>query len=156
MSASIILVGNLAQDPELKFTGAGKALCKLAVVTSKRKKNDETGTWEDTDTTFWNVTVWDKTAEHVADSLQKGDPVIVNGTASERSWQNDQGEKRSRIEVSATNIALDLRRWSVTANRSSSAQSYSTKQAPASTLESDPWSTAPAAPYAAVEESAPF
>lgn len=153
MSASIILVGNLAQDPELKFTNTGKALAKLAVVTSKRKKNDQTGAWEDTDTTFWNVTVWDKTAEHVADSLQKGDPVIVNGTASERSWQNDQGEKRSRIEVNATNIALDLRRWSVTANRAAGVQSYGAGQAP---VENDPWATNTAAPFAAQEESAPF
>ena len=154
MSASIILVGNLAQDPELKFTGGGKALAKLAVVTSKRKKNDQTGAWEDTDTTFWNVTVWDKTAEHVADSLQKGDPVIVNGTASERSWQNEQGEKRSRIEVNATNIALDLRRWSVKADRTNNVQTHSAGQAP---VADDPWS-APltAAPAATDEGSFPF
>lgn len=153
MSASIILVGNLAQDPELKFTGAGKALAKLAVVTSKRKKNDQTGQWEDTDTTFWNVTVWDKTAEHVADSLQKGDPVIVNGTAAERSWQNDAGEKRSRVEVNATNIAIDLRRWSVNPNRASGVQTYSAGKAP---VENDPWATAGAASSAASEESFPF
>lgn len=153
MSASIILIGNLAQDPELKFTAAGKGLAKLAVVTSKRKKNDQTGVWEDVDTTFWNVTVWDKTAEHVADSLQKGDPVIVNGTASERSWQNEQGEKRSRIEVNATNIALDLRRWSVKADRASGVQTYSAGQAPAA----DAWNTpAPATPIASNTDEGSF
>ena len=138
MSAPLIIVGNLAKDPELKFTQSSKALAKLTVVTSKRKKNDQTGAWEDTDTTFWNVTVWDKTAEHVADSLQKGDPVIVYGTASERSWENDQGEKRSRIEINATNIGIDLRRWAVTPNRAS-VQSYSAGEAPASTPANDPW-----------------
>lgn len=147
MSAPLVIVGNLAKDPELKFTASNKALAKLAVVTSKRKKNDQTGAWEDTDTTFWNVTVWDKTAEHVADSLQKGDPVIVYGNASERSWENEQGEKRSRIEVNATNIGIDLRRWAVTPNRAS-VQSYSAGEAPASTPENDPWAT----PLAQAEE----
>lgn len=152
MSASIILTGNLAQDPELKFTANNKALAKIAVVTSKRKPNAE-GVWEDVDTTFWNVTVWDKTAEHVADSLQKGDPVIVYGTAAERSWQNDQGEKRSRIEVNATNIAVDLRRWSVQQNRI-----VRTEAGQQSTPANDPWAAplSEPAPVATTQEDFPF
>lgn len=120
MSAPIQLVGNLGSDPELKFTAQGKAMAKLTIVTSKRKPNAQ-GVWEDTDTTWWNVTVWDKTAEHVADSLQKGDPVIIIGTCVERSWQNADGETRKRMEVNATNIGADLRRWAVRADRARAA-----------------------------------
>ena len=127
-------------------------MAKLSVVTSKRKRNDD-GTWEDADTTWWNVTVWDKTAEHVADTLQKGDSVIIVGNAVERQWQNEQGETRRRIEINAQSIGLDLRRYSATVNRV--ARDGGWNNSPAPTPENDPWAT-PAATEAAKEDSFPF
>ena len=108
MSAQITLIGNLTQDPELKFLPSGKALCTVNVVTSKKKNVN--GVWEESDTTFWKVTVWDKAAEHVADSVQKGDSVIIVGTAAERSWEGRDGQKRTSVEVTAQKFAVELGR----------------------------------------------
>jgi len=133
MSAQITLIGNLTQDPELKFLPSGKALCTVNVVTSKKKQVN--GVWEESDTTFWKVTVWDRAAEHVADSVQKGDSVIVVGTAAERSWEGRDGQKRTSIEVTAQKISVELGRAPVKVQKSNVTRS--SEPTPA---HEDPWS----------------
>jgi single-strand DNA-binding protein len=133
MSAQITLIGNLTQDPELKFLPSGKALCTVNVVTSKKKNVN--GVWEESDTTFWKVTVWDRAAEHVADSVQKGDSVIIVGTAAERSWEGRDGQKRTTVEVTAQKFAVELGRAPVKIQKSNVTRSSS--PTPAS---EDPWS----------------
>jgi single-strand DNA-binding protein len=71
MSANITVIGNLASDPELRFTKDGKAVCSFTVITSTSKKN-LAGEWESTDATPWRVTAWDKIGEHASESLTKG------------------------------------------------------------------------------------
>lgn len=133
MSAQITLIGNLTQDPELKFLPSGKALCTVNVVTSKKKNVN--GVWEESDTTFWKVTVWDRAAEHVADSVQKGDSVIVVGTAAERTWEGRDGEKRKSIEVTAQKISVELGRAPVKVQKSNVTRSSSPTP-----VDEDPWS----------------
>lgn len=109
MSTSITVVGNLAADPELRFTPGGKAVATFTVMASKSRKN-EAGEWESLDTTGWTVKAWDKMAEHVAESLTKGDPVVVVGTAVWRGWEKDDGAKGGRIEVTAWHVGVDVKR----------------------------------------------
>jgi len=108
MSQTMTIIGNLAAEPELKFTPNGKACAKFPVATSERYKNDK-GEWESRNLTYWNVIAWDRMAENVTESLQKGDKVIVYGKAYTVSWEDKKtGEKRSRMEVTATEVAIGL------------------------------------------------
>ncbi len=113
MSAPITITGNLANDPELKFTANNKALCTFTVVSSKSNKKPD-GTWENTDATFWDIKAWGKIAENCADSLGKGTSVIVVGTAVQENWDDKvTGNKRSKIVVTAWNVGVDMKRHSV-------------------------------------------
>jgi single-strand DNA-binding protein len=136
MSTPVTLVGNLTADPELKFTQQGKALAKFTIVTSERYKNAD-GNWEDKNTTFWNVVCWNGLAEHVADSLSKGDQAIVFGRAFQKSWEDEKtGEKRQRPEVEAKSVGAGLDRASAKITRFTKPASGS---APVS---NDPWASA--------------
>ena len=131
MSVPVTIVGNLTADVELKFTPQGKAVAKFSVATAERFKTPE-GVWDSKNTTFWNIIVWDKQAENVADTIGKGDEVIIFGKAYTTSWQDkNTGETRSRIEVTATKVAVSLARVSAKVER------YA--QAKAATND-DPWS----------------
>lgn len=128
MSQHLTIVGNLAADPELRFTASGKALATFTVMTSRSRKLDD-GTWESVDVTGWPISVWDRLAEHVTESLKKGDAVIVTGTAAIRSWENNDGSKGSRMEVNAQDVAASMKRNPVVPARAAKAS------APAG----DPW-----------------
>jgi len=107
---TLTIAGNLAADPELKFTPNGKAVASFTVISSKSVKKDD-GTWESTDVTAWSVKCWNKLAENVCESLSKGMSVIVQGSAVQASWEDKQtGQKRSKIEVTAFNVGVDLKR----------------------------------------------
>lgn len=110
MSNPITVVGTVTKDPELKFINSGKAVIRFSVVTSKKKKNDD-GSWEDTGTTYWDITAWDVLAENAADTLMKGTQVVVLGTAESQEW-NDKatGEKKSKLGITAQHIALSLKK----------------------------------------------
>jgi len=84
VSAPITLTGNLGADPELKFGASGIAILKARVVTSGRKKDEESGKWIDVDTTWWTVTAWRQLAENAAETLRKGDEVIIVGKVKQR------------------------------------------------------------------------
>lgn len=135
MSARITLLGRLGQDPELRFTPAGKAVTSFSLATSRRvKKGDE---WEDTDTTWWQVSCWEQLAENTAEALRKGMAVIVEGSAVERSWEDRDGTKRSRIEVRADHVGVDLR-WSSGSRRGQEQASADPWASPGT---DDPWAS---------------
>ena len=106
---SITFVGNLTRDPELKFTQSGSALLKLSVACNDRTK-DSDGTWKDGDTTYLDVTAWRTLAENAAESLTKGDTVIVVGRFKSRSYEAADGTKRTAYDVDAQHIGPDLTR----------------------------------------------
>lgn len=117
MSQPLTIVGNLAADVELKYTPQGKAVAKFPVATSERFKNEK-GEWDSRNLTYWNIIVWDKQAENVADSIGKGDEVIVYGKAYTTSWEDkNTGEKRNRMEVTATKVAVSLNRATAKLNK---------------------------------------
>jgi single-strand DNA-binding protein len=101
------LVGNLVEDPELRFTNTGMAVTNLRVAVTQRVQQD--GEWRDGDTSFFKVNVWRGQAEHLADSLGKGDRVMVTGRLRQRSWETPEGEKRSVTELEADEVGASLK-----------------------------------------------
>jgi single-strand DNA-binding protein len=106
----VTITGNLTADPELRFTpnGAAVANFRIAVTTRVRDGN----AWRDGDTSYFRVNAWRQLAQHVTDSLGKGDRAVVIGRLRSRSWETPEGEQRSVVEVEADEVAPSLR-WAV-------------------------------------------
>ena len=116
---SVTLVGNLTDDPELRFTAQGAAVANFRIAVSKRIRDPQTNEWKDGDTSFFRVNVWRQLAENVAESLQRGTRVIVTGTLKMRQWETQEGEKRSVVEVEATEVGPSLKWATAKAERTS-------------------------------------
>src|SRR4030095_399147 len=101
------IVGNLVEDPELRFTNNGIAVANLRVAVTQRIQQD--GEWRDGDTSFLKVNVWRGQAEHLADSLSKGDRVMVTGRLRQRSWDPPEGDKRWATESEADEVGASLK-----------------------------------------------
>ena len=114
---SITIVGNLTRDPEIRYTASGQANARLGIAVSRRWQNRQTNEWEER-TSFFNVVAWGDMAENISDTLGKGNRVIVNGRLEQRSWETDQGEKRSVVEVVADEIGPSLRWATASVTRS--------------------------------------
>ena len=107
---TVELVGNLARDPELRFTPSGQALASFGLAVNRRWQNRQTQEWEEA-VSFVDVTVWGQQAENVAQSLAKGSRVMVSGRFEQQSWDDKGGGgKRSKIVVIADEVAPSLRR----------------------------------------------
>ena len=114
---TVTIVGNLTRDPELRFTPSGQATATFGVAVNRRWQNRQTQEWEEA-TSFFDVVSWGQLAENTAQSLTRGTRVMVSGRLDQRSWENQEGEKRSKIEITADEIGPTLR-WatvSVTKN----------------------------------------
>jgi single-strand DNA-binding protein len=101
------IVGNLVDDPELRFTNSGTAVANLRVAVTQRIQQD--GQWRDGETSFFRVNVWRGQAEHLADSLAKGDRVMVTGRLRQRTWETAEGDKRSVTELEAEEVGASLK-----------------------------------------------
>lgn len=106
---TITFTGNLTQDPELRFTGTGKAVASLRVACSERKK-DAQGNWVDGDKVFLSVNVWNDTAENATKTLTKGDTVVITGKFKQRSYTAKDGTEKTIFEVEADSVGAELRR----------------------------------------------
>ena len=110
--STITVVGNLVRDPELRFTPSGAAVANLTVAENHRRKT-AAGGWEDGETTFWPVTVWNDYAEHVAESLTTGTRVVVVGRSRTRVWTPAEGvradQEQRRLELVADEVTPSLR-----------------------------------------------
>jgi single-strand DNA-binding protein len=104
---TITVIGNLTDDPELRFTPSGAAVAKFRVASTPRFFKD--GEWKDGDPLFLSCTVWRQAAENVAESLQRGARVIVSGRLRQRSYETREGEKRTVIELEVDEIGPSLR-----------------------------------------------
>src|ERR1700726_3008643 len=105
---NVNIVGNLTRDPELRFTPTGQATASFAVAVNRRWLNRQTQEWDEA-TSFFDVVCWGQLAENAAQSLNRGSRVIVSGRLDQRSWENQEGEKRSKIEITADEVAPSLR-----------------------------------------------
>ncbi|HUG08727.1 MAG TPA: single-stranded DNA-binding protein [Acidimicrobiia bacterium] len=123
MSSNITLIGNLVDDPELRFTPSGVAMAKIRMAVNRRWR-DQSGEWQE-NTSFFTGTIWREQAEQAAESLQKGARVIVSGRLEQRSWENEQGEKRSVVEVQVDEIGPSLRWATATVNKTQRQDNWS-------------------------------
>jgi single-strand DNA-binding protein len=101
------IVGNLVEDPEVRFTNNGTAVTNLRVAVTQRVQQD--GQWRDGDTSFFKVNVWRGQAENLAESLGKGDRIMVTGRLRQRSWETPEGDKRSVTELEADEVGASLK-----------------------------------------------
>jgi single-strand DNA-binding protein len=105
---NVNIVGNLTRDPELRFTPSGQATASFGVAVNRRWQNRQTQEWEEA-TSFFDVVCWGQLAENAAQSLTRGARIVVSGRLDQRSWENQEGEKRSKIEITADEVAPSLR-----------------------------------------------
>lgn len=105
---TITLVGNLTRDPELRFTASGVARALFGIAVNRRWQDRASGEWQE-DTSFFNVVCWREMAENVSESLGRGARVMVTGRLEQRTWETQEGENRSVIEVIADEVGPSLR-----------------------------------------------
>ncbi|MCB0969898.1 MAG: single-stranded DNA-binding protein, partial [Acidimicrobiales bacterium] len=108
MDNTVTLVGNATRDPELRYTPSGQTVATFGLAVNRRWQNRQTQEWEE-QTSFFDIKCWAQMAENVSESVQRGTRVIVTGRLEQRSWETDNGEKRSKVEVVADEIAPSLR-----------------------------------------------
>ncbi len=140
----ITVVGNLTDDPELRFTPSGAAVANFTVASTPRTLNKQTNEWEDGEAMFLRCSVWRQAAENVAESLQKGARVLVNGRMRARTWETREGEKRTSFEIDVDEIGPSLK-WAtakvIKAGRSGGGGGYSGGGGQQSPAANDPWAT---------------
>ena len=135
----ITIVGNLVDDPELRFTPSGAAVAKFRIASTPRYLDKTTNEWKDGDSLFLSCNVWRQAAENVAESLQRGMRVIVQGRLKQRSYETKEGEKRTVFEVEVDEVGPSLRNATAKVAKASRGNGSGTAS-PAST--EDPWASA--------------
>ena len=105
----ITVIGNLTNDPELRFTPSGQAVASFTVASTPRTMDRQTNEWKDGDTLFLRCSVWRQAAENVAESLQKGARVVVQGRLKQRSFETREGEKRTVVELDVDEVVPSLK-----------------------------------------------
>ena len=142
----ITVVGNLVDDPELRFTPSGAAVANFRIASTPRTFDRQTNEWKDGDALFLSCSVWRQAAENVAESLQRGMRVIVQGRLKQRSYETREGEKRTVVELEVDEVgpALTFATAKVTrAARSGGGGGYSGGggQSRPAQAGNDPWAT---------------
>jgi single-strand DNA-binding protein len=164
----ITLVGNLVDDPELRFTPSGKGVAKFRLASTPRTYDRQSGQWKDGESLFLTCNIWEPAAENVAESLQRGMRVIVQGRLRQRSYETREGEKRTVYEVEVDEVGPSLRSATAKVNKTSrgggsgggfgsgggsSSGGSSGGAAPAS---DDPWAVAAPAGAGSFSDEPPF
>jgi len=108
MDNTVTLVGNVTRDPEIRYTPSGQTVATFGLAVNRRWQNRQNNEWEE-QTSFFDVKVWSQMAENVSESVSRGTRVIVTGRLEQRSWETDNGDKRSKVEVVADEVAPSLR-----------------------------------------------
>lgn len=142
----VTVVGNLTADPELKFTPNGQPVANFTVASTTRFWDRETNGYKDGDTLFMRCNVWRETAENVAESLARGNRVMVTGRLKQRSYETKEGEKRSVTELEVDEVGPSLKWATVKVNRTEKTDSKSSTRTTTKRDDSpwgsgsDPWS----------------
>ena len=145
---NITIIGNLVDDPELRFTPSGAAVAKFRVASTPRYLDRNTNEWKDGDSLFLQCQIWRQAAENVAESLTRGMRVIVSGRLKQRSYETKEGEKRTVFEVEVDEVGPSLRNATAKVTKTTRAAGGAAPAAGGFTADSfsdDPWaSSAPA------------
>jgi single-strand DNA-binding protein len=113
----ITIVGNLVDDPELRFTASGQAVAKFRIASTPRFLDKQSNEWKDGESLFLSCSVWRQAAENVAESLQRGMRVIVQGRLKQRSYETREGEKRTVYEIDADDVGPSLKNATAKVNK---------------------------------------
>ncbi|MFE5302271.1 single-stranded DNA-binding protein [Streptomyces sp. NPDC056632] len=132
----LTVIGNLVDDPELRFTANGMAVARFTVASTPRAFDRETNAWRDGEPTFLDCSCWRQLAENVAGSLSKGSRVVVAGRLRTDRWESPEGEKRSRMVLDAEDVGASMTFATVTITRTTR------PVPPRETAPDDPWATA--------------
>ena len=137
----ITVVGNLVDDPELRFTPSGAAVANFRIASTPRTFDKQTNEWKDGDSLFLSCSVWRQAAENVAESLQKGMRVVVQGRLKSRQYETREGEKRTVFEIDVDEVGPSLKYATAKVTRtqrSGAGGGYGAQQGGG---QSDPWAT---------------
>ncbi|MHB1910625.1 MAG: single-stranded DNA-binding protein [Acidimicrobiales bacterium] len=104
---TVTITGNLTRDPELRFTPSGQATTSFGIAVNRRWLNRDDNNWQES-TSFFDVVAWRELAENATQSLARGTRVTVTGRLEQRSWETAEGQKRSKVEINASDIATSL------------------------------------------------
>jgi single-strand DNA-binding protein len=168
----ITVVGNLTNDPELRFTPSGAAVANFTVASTPRTFDKNTNEWKDGEALFLRCSVWRQAAENVAESLQRGAAVIVQGRLKQRSYETKEGEKRTVYELDVDEVGPSLR-WATakvtkasrgggsggygaSGGQSSGGQSSGGQSRSTSSASDDPWASPPAGGGGGWSDEPPF
>jgi single-strand DNA-binding protein len=146
---TITLIGNLVDDPELRFTPSGAAVAKFRVASTPRYLDKATNEWKDGESLFLQCNIWRQAAENVAESLTKGMRVILTGRLKQRSYETKEGEKRTVFEVEVDEVGPSLRNATAKVTRTQRAAGGNGGggfSAPAADFNDDPWAAASTSP----------
>ena len=114
---TITVIGNLTSDPELRFTPSGAAVANFTVASTPRTFDKQSNEWKDAETLFMRCSIWREAAENVAESLAKGNRVVVTGRLVSRSYDTKEGEKRTVVELQAEEVGPSLKYATAKVNR---------------------------------------
>ena len=143
---TLTIVGNLVDDPDLRFTPSGAAVANFRIASTPRTFDRQSNEWKDGETLFLSCAVWRQAAENVAESLQKGMRVLVTGRLKSRTFETREGEKRTVFEIDVDEVGPSLRSATAKVTRASRSGGDSGGYSGGSnSSNADPWATAPAA-----------
>ena len=174
----ITIIGNLTNDPELRFTPSGAAVANFTVASTPRTFERQSNEWKDGETLFMRCSVWRDAAENVAESLVRGTRVIVSGRLRSRSYETKEGEKRTVVEMEVDEVGPSLRYATTKVNKTSrgggggggggfgggggggfsggGGGSYGGGQQGGGAPADDPWATGPSGGYGGSQDEPPF
>ncbi len=160
----ITIIGNLVDDPQLRYTPTGQAVASFRVASTPRFLDKNTNEWKDGDSLFLSCNVWRQAAENVAESLLRGMRVIVSGRLRQRSYETKEGEKRTVYEIEVDEVGPSLRNASakvVKSSRATGGQGGSGGQGGyggggGGRAADDPWASEPAAADSGFSDEPPF
>jgi len=138
----ITVVGNLTDDPELRFTPSGASVANFTVASTPRTFDKQSQTWVDGDTLFMRCSVWQQPAENVAETLMRGMRVVVQGRLKQRSYETREGEKRTVVELEVDEVGPSLRFATAKVHRTQSTGGGKPPQVERPPVPAaDPWAT---------------
>lgn len=132
--STLTIIGNLTREPELRFTNTGKAVAHLSVAVNRRYQQG--GEWK-SDASFFEVRAWGELGENICSTLSQGNRVVVTGRLEQRSWEAEDGTKRSTIEIVADDVAPSLRFATAEVTRTEATRSTASGPAPSGATAAD-------------------
>ncbi|MGI8702107.1 MAG: single-stranded DNA-binding protein [Nocardioidaceae bacterium] len=142
---TITVVGNLTDDPDLRFTPSGAAVANFTVASTPRFFDKQTNEWKDGDALFLRCSIWRQAAENVAESLHRGTRVIVSGRLKQRSYETREGEKRTVVELDVDEVGPSLKYATAKTTKTSRSGGQGSPGDGASNA-ADPWATGSGSP----------